>query len=438
MSGYTLISSLGTGMLKKEGYRKTNYQFPADDKGAGEKRYESSLFLDAVLETAYRPIKKVILVGTLTSSWDVLIKDRDNEANADFWLKVKEECENKGKGISGESIQELEARLPLWYKNIPFKLAVHSQDFTPENVGRIFSTYLELPDFLDRDTDILFDITHGFRSMSLLVFQSLQLNASKISDRKVELLYGEYIEDEKISYVRDLSQYWDYYEISAAKKLFEEKFDGKLLAQKLKPYWESGAKILIRFSEIVECNFSLQIPEALKQLKNSLKDFSEAGKPQWLIDVKNNLERIYNKLSVKEGENYPVAVSVWEYSKLLRERKLITQAVIALQVVVETAIAEKYGGPEKIGNYVWFYGYFDTWEKIKIKGIGVAKLREAYKRDKTVRHVLNDLGDLRNQIAHGGGKDEKEEYPHQAMIKGRLKPVDAAIQQLFAILDQDV
>jgi CRISPR-associated Csx2 family protein len=431
MRGYTLISSIGTGMYKKDGgYRKTKYQFPNNGN-----EYETSLFLEAILETKYRPISTVILAGTLTSSWDILIPNPENE-NFDFWAKIKEECENKEKGISDESIRELETKLPGWYKNIPFKISVHSHEFTPENVAKIFSAYLEIPDSLAQDTDILFDITHGFRSMPLLVFQSLQLNASKVSDRKIELIYGEYIEEEKISHVRDLTQYWDYYETSLAVNLFNEKLDGKFLSKKIEPFWESASKFLIRFSEIVDCNFSLQAPEALKQLKNALEDYSESGKLQWVTGARNTLADIYKKLYHKDTDKFSIAKTVWEYSRLLRKKNLITQAVIALQVVTETAIAEKYD-PSKIGDYGWFNGYFDEKKSIKIEGIGDRELMKIRKKNNNLSASLGQIERLRNQIAHGGEKDKKGNYPHQANIKGILKNVDDVIIELFNELEKE-
>jgi len=424
MNGYTLISSIGTGMYKKEGgYRKTLYQFP------NGKKCETSIFLKAILESEYySPVKKIVLIGTTSSSWDVLIPN--DEKNEDIWFKTKDLCEKNM--FSGES-KELETKLSEWYNNIEFKLIVHTNEFTPKNVENVFDKYLEIPGLLEDETDIIFDITHAFRSMPLLIFQSMQVGASKIKGRKVKLLYGEYIETD-ISSVRDLSSYWDYYEISSAIKLFEENLDGKILAEKIKPYWESGYKFLVRFSEIVECNFSLQLPEALKQLKNALADYNETGKPQWVIDVKDKLADIYRELNQKSGEKYPVAKTVWEYSKLLRKKDLVTQAVIALQVVPETAVAEKYD-PSKIGDFGWFNGYFDERKSKKVEGIGDAKLKEIRKKNPKLSSSLGQIERLRNQIAHGGGKDKKENYPHQANIPGILKPVDGAIEEFFKELD---
>jgi hypothetical protein len=49
---------------------------------------------------------------------------------------------------------------------------------------------------------------------------------------------------------------------------------------------------------------------------------------------------------------------------------------------------------------------------------------------------LGQLERLRNQIAHGGGKDKKGNYPHQANNSGILKAIDRAIPRLFELLDE--
>jgi CRISPR-associated Csx2 family protein len=428
MSGYTLIYSVGIGMYKS-GYEDTTYEFPNGEK------CKTSLFLKAILKTKYRDIKKVILIGTTSSGWNLLIPD--GEENTDLWLKTIGECEKNA--FCDESKKELETKLSEWYDNIKFEIVIHTNEINEDGVVMVFDKYMDIPCLLEPETDILFDITHGFRSMPLLIFQSLQLKSSYIKDRKVELVYGEYIKEKNTSHVRDLSKYWDYYEINSAIKLFDEKWDGKILAEKIKQEgWETGAKFLERFSEIVECNFSLQLPEALKQLKNALADYNKTGKPKWVTEVHAMLDNIYKKLMKKNNDGDSDAKIIWEYSKLLREKKLITQAVIALQVVVETAIAEKYD-PSKKGDYAWFYGYFDTETSKRIDGIGEKYLNKI--RNRKENHKMScDLGQLtrlRNQIAHGGGKDKKGNYPHQASIPGILKPIDNDIKELFTALDKE-
>jgi len=425
MEGHTLISIIGTGMSKGK-YEDTTYQFPDGEN------CPTDYFLEAILKSKYySPVKKVILVGTTSSSWDVLIPT-DNE-NTDLGIKIIDECKNNS--FNDASKKELEKKLQEYYK-IKFEIIIHTNEFTRENVENVFNKYLEIPGLLEPDTDIIFDITHGFRSMSLLIFQSMQVDASKIKGKKVKLIYGEYINQERtISYVRDLSKYWEYYEISSAIKLFEENFDGKMLAEKIKPHWEKGCNFLKRFSEIVECNFSLQLPDALKELKNALSNFDDTEIPQWVIGVRNTLAGIYKKLSQNTDEKYPIAKTVWEYSKLLIDRHLITQAVIALQVVSETAVAEKYD-PSKVGVYKWFNGFYDKKKKIKVEGIGDKYLKKILNKNKELNSVLWKLEGLRNQIAHGGGKDEDGNYPHKSNIPGILNPMNDAIKELFIALDK--
>jgi CRISPR-associated Csx2 family protein len=421
MGGYTLISSIGTGMYKKEGgYRDTVYQFPDG------KKYETKIFLKAVLETKYRPIKKVILIGTTSSSWDVLIP---SDTNFDFWSKILGECEKNA--FSDESKKELESKLSKWYNNIKFEIVVHTNEFKRENVKEIFDKYLDIPDLLERETNILFDITHGFRSMPLLIFQSLQLNASKIYGKKVELIYGEYIEEEKISYVRDLSEYWNYYEISSAIKQFDDKLNGRLLAVKIKEYWPSGAESLKKLSDIVEFNFSLHICEALKKIKVSLDNYSEEGKPQWVNVVRDKIAYIYKKLKQKDDEKYPVAKTVWEFSNLLFNKKLITQSVIAKQVAIETAVTEKMD-KTKIGDYDWLNthtvpkGMTETPKQLLNR---IRNLNEELRK-------LTYLEHQRNQIAHGG-VENKGKFSSEEKINNVLSSSDWKIKEFFAALDME-
>ncbi|MDR2143171.1 MAG: hypothetical protein LBP29_02245, partial [Treponema sp.] len=100
MNGYTLITSLGTGMYQG-GYEITIYQFPDEKKS----EYRTSLFLEAIIRSNIWPIKKVILIGTRTTSWDALIPNRDSDENAGLWQKILDECKNKEKGISDESVR---------------------------------------------------------------------------------------------------------------------------------------------------------------------------------------------------------------------------------------------------------------------------------------------------------------------------------------------
>ena len=120
---YTLISSVGTGMYK-EGYRKTVYCFPAGEK------IETHIFLDALLKNKYRDISKIILVGTVTSGWDMLIDVEDG-----LWERVCEAKENNA--IDQIIISEIESYLSNKF-NIPTVIKCHTDRIENETSEDIF------------------------------------------------------------------------------------------------------------------------------------------------------------------------------------------------------------------------------------------------------------------------------------------------------------
>ncbi len=406
---YTLISSLGTGMYKKEGgYRKTIYVFEES------KEIESHLFLNAVLKSQLWNVKKIILIGTRTSSWDILIDETKYE---DLWLDVKDQCETDG--ITDETLIQLQSMMAE-EKKIEITLKVHSAKLDDDSVEEIFNVYNTIESDIKPKTKVLFDITHGFRSMPVLIYQALQFAAANRIFENVELIYGEFIDQQKKSFVRNLSKYWEITEITKAVNEFEAKLDGRYLAEKIKTYWERGSKVLLRFSEIVSLNFSLQIYDMLKQLKNSLNDdLTEA--PLWVQSVKKELSVIYNRLNKNT-----VSSVLFEYALFLEEKRLYTQAVIALQVCVETIAAEHNGlNYEQFGDYDWMQNYGkDT--LYKLKGM----------LTKNTRAAINDIEFFRNQIAHGGAKDKKTgNFPNAANLKNILAGGKKAIGELMEAVE---
>jgi len=409
---YTLITSLGTGMYKKDGgYRKTKYKFEGDKV----LEIETSLFLHAIIESKRWDIKKVILVGTRTSSWDVLIPN-EGAADEDLWLTLKDECA-KAPGISDALKDELKQKLSPWYHDIEFDIEVHTQKLDADTAEDVFAVYNGLTEKIEAGSNILFDITHGFRSMPMLIYEALQFDTEKVKKDNVEIIYGEFIEDEKISYIRNLSKFWELSKILQAKNLFTMRFDSTSLAEYIRPYWESGAKALSAFSDVVECNYSLLLPETLNQIKNALNDINKnppGNLPSWCNDVRNELQEIHKRLQKKE-----IPLTLIEFSKLLTEKGLYTQASIALQVALESAFVIKFGGEEHLGDYKWlqaqitnhnkkgksFY-YFDL-IKPEIKG--------------GFRNRLNDIADMRNQIAHGGSLSSSGGKPSPDALRSKLE-----------------
>lgn len=405
---YTLISAVGTGMYK-EGYRKTKYVFPDN------REVETHIFLNALLEVNYRDFSTVILVGTVTSAWDMLVDDKQDE---DFWLTVNSARET-GK-IDQSLIHELEVYLERKIgKTVVIK--VHTDTICEATSLDIFNVYSSIIPQIQTEK-ILFDITHGFRSMPILLYQALQFSVSQNSNIKaVELVYGEYVEGKKCSYVRDLSSYWRYSQISDALTIFKDKLDGQKLANLVEEDWLEGAKAIRRLSEVVQANFALQIIEILRNITNVL-DKKPEELPSYWQEILNFLEELLLKL---DKNNKSQSKILFNYSKLLASKKLDTQSIIALQVAVETAIAEFQGSDKYIGDYEW-------WQET-----GRGELNSLKGKDKKMKNSLNNLEHLRNQIAHGGSKGKLKGFPQAANIPNIFQSGVNGVEILFSMLEQE-
>ncbi len=404
---YTLISFVGTGIKKDGEYQSTKYVFP--DK----KEFETSKFAEALLELKYRDFSKVILVGTTTSAWEMLA-----EGNDDLCMKLMEARSDRS--FSDELKKELELYLSGKVQ-IPVVIKYHTDKIDEDTSLEIFNLYSSIvPEITDEN--ILVDVTHSFRSMPILLYQAMQFSISQNEKIKnVELVYGEYTSDEKCSYVRNLSSYWKYSQITNAVSIFEEKLDGFALADLIEKDWEAGCKAIKRFSEVVQTNFCLQIVEVSKQLKNSLKKYPENA-PAYLDKVKNSVEKICKLIN---AENKSFSLSLYEFSKFLYEHKLNVQAVICLQVAVETAICEHFASENQIGDYDWWKKYGQ--DELK-------KIENENKKD--LKIPLTNLEYFRNQVAHGGAKNRDGNFPHAANIPSIYESGLRGFENLIRSLEQ--
>ncbi len=129
-----------------------------------------------------------------------------------------------------------------------------------------------------------------------------------------------------------------------ALSVFRTKLDGYKLAELIEDEWLEGSKAIKRLSDIVQTNFSLQIIEVSKQIKNALER-CPTNAPNWLKDVKLFLEEILNCVTAN-----CMYISLYNYAEFLFERKLNVQAIITLQVAVETYIAETNNCEDMIGG----------------------------------------------------------------------------------------
>ncbi len=403
-----LITSIGTGLKQDGGYRTTKYRFPDG------KEIETQLFLEAIIKSKYRDLDSIVVVGTNTSTWDALLTQESSHTE-DLRIAIMEEVENGG--ISEQKLLLLGAELQKVY-NIPFKLQSHTQIIDKNTIGNIFRLYHSISAKIPSGTPVLFDITHGFRSMPILMYQSMQYGSVDEGQREISLIYGEYSPDDKVSFVRDLSNYWTYAQITTALHLFEVRFDGYLLADLLSEHWRDGSKWLRNFSGAIEGNYVLQIEELARQLTNILKGIQKDAYHWWIQEIFQK----FKKLEKRFQKESVLSKKVFVLAKLLGEKKMFTQAIIALQVAVEAFVLESLGEENRMGDYDFY------------QNIGKKHKKELFDEcDLRIRNKLYDLEGSRNQIAHGGSKNKNTgHFPQAQNLKNQFNKYQEAVADLFS------
>ena len=161
-----LISSLGTGHKQEGGsYSKAEYEIT-------KKTYKTTFIADALNE--HFDFDKIFLVGTKKSIWDeaYMVFGGEDEAYIEKLYEKKEE----GK-IDNDFLKKFKASLPLGLEPVVVKYGLNDNELW-EN----FTEFLDIAKNIEDGDELYLDITHSFRSLSLMSFVMTQF-AHTISNK---------------------------------------------------------------------------------------------------------------------------------------------------------------------------------------------------------------------------------------------------------------
>ena len=183
MAKKVLISFLGTGQLEKNTstrqYRKTLYRF-ADGKEC------SSAFFAAALREVYS-FDKVILIGTTHSMWEEAYSAFVNpeERDDDYYVDLGEYCAQSGSSteLTLPNIEKLEKAI-----GPDAKVILTHYGITQQENDRNQEIILGLEEFLNKGDELYIDITHAFRSLPLLLLNTL-IYLQTVSRKKIKIAH---------------------------------------------------------------------------------------------------------------------------------------------------------------------------------------------------------------------------------------------------------
>ena len=164
-----LISSLGTGSKREGAYLKAKYNID-------NKVYETSFIADAL--NRHLDFNKIFLIGTKRSIWDeayMAFGGEDEEY-------IEELYEKKELGKVDEKLLE------KFTKTLPYGLEVKIVKYglNEDELWENFTEFLTIVEEIEKNDELYLDITHSFRSLSLMSFVMTQF-AQTISDKNFKI-----------------------------------------------------------------------------------------------------------------------------------------------------------------------------------------------------------------------------------------------------------
>ncbi len=403
-----MVSFIGAGR-RQEGetrtYQKTTYQF------SDEATVETAILAEALVKRKEMAIEECVLIGTHGSSWGCLIEEAALDDDSLFALYDTLENQFETQSANEETLQTLGEALSLRWE-MPVKCHLHSSEVLEENVTSILFGYVEALRSPSAPSGLLIDITHGFRSMPILLMAAVQtLDTLSPDGVGLEIIYGEFKKDAP-SPVRYLKPVWDGVRFARALRLFNERFDGDLLADLIKEEWASGAYAIRRICNIIQANFVTKFDEAFSQLGNALDELSKKENPSCQISLVGeqlrDLHRRFTRPSTLHRRLLVLADG-------LAERRLWGQAITTLQLALEAYVFDSYG---EAG-----YGNYEITKEL------TSEFGKSLSQKNRVH--FHRLRDTRNAIAHGGGASGKGGKPQEGNLPTQYKTYAAFLKRIF-------
>lgn len=373
------VSVIGRGRRDegREPYSRVRYAIEGGE-------YETPFFAHAVLQSAWgRSVDEVLLLGTRTSTWAALIYEYDAEESA---LYDALEAETVGPDASGASDENLERLGDLlsrrWNRRVRCQPLAH-KEIDDSVAPELASMVVDALAAAGPNRQLLLDVTHGWRTMPLLV-----LVAHQIADAlqpglaaRTRVVYGELAGTRArgvaFTGLQTLAA------TATAVRRFEETLDGRDLAAVLRPEAPALAEAVERFGGIILSNALRRLGEVVRALENARRGVPDSA-PAWVRLASDRVAALVRRI----GLNASTPRQILELGRLRRERGHIGLAVLAY-----SEAAAVLACPEQVETFAALEAATEAFVE-KLPG-----------RDRSHFH---DLRRMRNQVAHGASLVTKD------------------------------
>ena len=378
-----LISSIGTGSRNGD-YNVAKYEI---DK----KIYENEKFIAKAL-CEHLKIDKLFLVGTQKSIWEAVFEEFGGDKQIAISIYAAKENNNLV-----EFIPQIEAVIDKRLGTNGSKCFIIEYGKDETELWGNFDKFLQISTHLEPSDEIHLDITHSFRSLSLMSFIMSEF-ISNASGRELNIqgvYYGmlEYSgENNGITPIVNLAMFFKLLRWSKAIKELKTYGNAKEILSLLKQDEGEKANIFENFTNALSMSDIVSLKNATSDLKTEISFFKESKNKIYNL-ISDDLEKFIEMLDV----NY-LSLLQYRMAKWYCENQNHALSYIMLTEAVISAIAEDNKLDAK-----------DQDERQKAKNILNKRkkfFKKSYKKD-DISETYYEVVPIRNYIAHALDKDSR-------------------------------
>ncbi|MDR3178039.1 MAG: TIGR02221 family CRISPR-associated protein [Campylobacteraceae bacterium] len=265
-----LISLVGTGKIINDGESKS---YKRTDYSLNDKLYNESFVANAIIK--HYQINKLFFIGTNVSMWDEIGNTFDVDDNICTLCYEKQ----NSKSLAEDDLIPLAEAIDRKLGQKGSKCIIIKEGCDNDELWETFERFIEILDTIDDSDELYLDITHLFRSISVMALVMSEFGLSYKRFKIKGVFYGQ-LNSEK-SPIIDLSVFFEFLEYSKAIRDLKLYGNGHSLNELLKNSNES--KEIKDSFEDFSCALSVAdmgaMQQSIKNIKGQIKTFGESKNP---------------------------------------------------------------------------------------------------------------------------------------------------------------
>lgn len=380
-----LISSIGVGDREK-GYQKANYKIDG-------KIYEQEEFIANAL-VRHEDIDKLFLIGTRDSIWELVCEKFGGSQEDAYKIMGAKDT----KTLNEDDLKLVSSTIDLSLGHDGSQCFVIDYGINEKELWGNFEKFLVILDLIQDGDEVYLDITHSFRSLSMMSFIMSEFGQTQKRFEIGGVFYGmfEYAnQNNGITPVIDLKMFFDLLKWAKALKNLKDYGNAKDLALLIRSVADEK-EVVNSFDDF---NYALTISDigaiqgSIKRLKGKLSFFEEHSSPIVRI-VSSELKNFIQKFSTESVAKLQLDLARWYAvnNNYPMAYMLLVEGVVSTICEKENTDLESQTARSEAKNIIY-----------KLGGYKQASSKEMIK----FSEVFSKITKVRNSIAHKTASGER-------------------------------